>query len=203
MKLAHPEEVAAEAHRLMDGFGAIWCVAGGWALELFLGRVTRAHSDVELAILRPDQSRLHSQFEEWAFTVSVPDGRGGHQRKDWAKGEHLELPLHEIHAYSPDEPPQSIEFLLSETEAGLWVFRRDRSIMRPLDLAFVETEFGVHALSPEIALLFKSKSTRAKDEADFHAVVGELSESRRRWLGAALRQTEPNHPWLPSLNDPT
>jgi hypothetical protein len=203
VELTHPEEVAAEAHRLMDGFGAIWCVAGGWALDLFLGRVTRAHSDVELAILRPDQSRLHSQFEGWAFTVSVPDGQGGHWRKAWAKGELLELPLHEIHAYSPDEPAQSIEFLLSETEAGHWVFRRDPSITQPLDLAFVETEFGVHALRPEIALLFKSKSTRPKDEADFHAVVGVLNASRRQWLGAALHRTEPNHPWLPSLNGST
>ena len=29
-----------------------WWVAGGWALDLFLGRMTRPHHDVDVAILR-------------------------------------------------------------------------------------------------------------------------------------------------------
>lgn len=198
MRLAHPEDVAAETLRLMGGFAAPWGVAGGWALDLFLGCLTRPHSDVELAVLRDDQADLHSQFEGWTFTVSVPDGRGSHGREAWRKDERLELPVHEIHASSRGNPPQAIEFLLNESDDGHWVFRRDRAIVRPLDLAFVETEFGVRALAPEIALLFKSKSPRPKDEADFRRVLDALSAPRRQWLEAALRRTEPGHQWLPS-----
>ena len=203
MRPTHLEALAAETRRLMQGFASPWCVAGGWAIDLFLGRVTREHSDVELGVLRRDQSELHNQFEGWTFTISVPDGHGNHGRKHWTRDERLELPVHEIHASSPDDPPRSIEILLSESDGEHWVFRRDLSIVRPLDLAFVETGFGVSALAPEIALLFKSKSPRPKDEADFQAVVAALSGPSRQWLEEAVRRTDPYHQWLAALTRPT
>ena len=195
MKLSDPEEVARTTLALMADFGAPWCVAGGWALDLFLGRATRQHSDVELAVFRRDQSRLRAHFHGWAFTVSV-DGR----RETWQHGEALELPVHEIHAYSPDEPTRSIEFLLNERDAANWIFRRKPEIVLPLDRATVDSEFGVAALSPEIVLLFKAKSPRAKDEADFLATIPAMSDSRRGWLRSALLAFDPNHPWVQPLD---
>jgi hypothetical protein len=32
-----------------------WFVVGGWALDLFLGRETRSHKDIDIAIFREDQ----------------------------------------------------------------------------------------------------------------------------------------------------
>ena len=55
---------------LMRGFPSFWCVAGGWAIDLYLGRVTRSHGDVELAIFRQDQSLLHTHFSDWRFGQS-------------------------------------------------------------------------------------------------------------------------------------
>jgi hypothetical protein len=37
---------------LMRGFAAPWWVAGGWALDLWLGRRTRDHEDLDVAVLR-------------------------------------------------------------------------------------------------------------------------------------------------------
>lgn len=203
MRATHLEAVAAETRRLMHGFASPWCVAGGWAIDLFVGRVTREHSDVELGVLRRDQSELHHQLEGWTFTISVPDGHGAHGRRYWTRDERLELPVHEIHASSSDDPSQSIEILLSESDGETWVFRRDLSIVRPLNLAFVETAFGVNALAPEIVLLFKSKSPRLKDEADFQVVVEVLSGPSRQWLEDAVRRTDPHHQWLSALTRPT
>ncbi|MFD6463810.1 nucleotidyltransferase domain-containing protein [Streptomyces roseolus] len=31
---------------------APWCVAGGWALDLFVGSTTREHEDIEIAVPR-------------------------------------------------------------------------------------------------------------------------------------------------------
>lgn len=182
----------------MEGFAAPWCVAGGWALDLFLGRASRPHDDVELAVFRQDQSRLHEHFEGWVFHVSV-DGR----REPWQQGRALDLPVHEIHAHAPDDPHRSIEFLLNERDAVNWVFRRDPAVALPLDRAIVNTEFGVAVLSPEIVLLFKAKSPRAKDEADFHAARIAMSEARRRWLRSALLTCDPNHPWVRVLDTAT
>ena len=32
-----------------------WGIAGGWAVDLFLDRLTRGHQDIEVAIFRDDQ----------------------------------------------------------------------------------------------------------------------------------------------------
>ena len=43
-----PEEVAAR----LAGVQAPWCVAAGWAIDLFLGEERREHEDLEIAVPR-------------------------------------------------------------------------------------------------------------------------------------------------------
>jgi hypothetical protein len=169
-------------------------VAGGWALDLFLGRVTRAHADVELAILREDQATLHHHFAEWTFE-KVVDGR----RAAWPAGERLALPVHEIHARSIGEPRRAIEFLLDEREADEWVYRRDARVRLPMNRWIVLARSGIPVLCPAIVLQFKTKSPRPKDEADFRSARDALGRERRQWLGDALRLCQPDHPWTASL----
>lgn len=192
--LADPEEVASTVRALMDGFAAPWCIAGGWALDLFLGRATRPHSDVELAVFRDDQARLHDQFAGWTLTARV-DGR----REQWRRGARLELPVHEIHAAAPEGRHPPLEFLLNEADGERWIFRRDPEIVLPLERAVVATAFGVSVLSPEIVLLFKAKAPRPKDEADFRSARPALADSRRAWLRSALLRFDATHAWLRAL----
>lgn len=194
MRVASPEEVSSIVHSLMDGFASPWCVAGGWALDLFLGGVSRPHSDLELAVFRQDQLRLRLHFHRWTFTVRV-DGRS----EAWLSEVVLELPLHEIHASSPDDD-RSIEFLLNERDAENWVFRRDRAVTLSLDHAIVASPFGVPVLSPEIVLLFKAKAPRPKDESDFATAVPRMTHSRRSWLRSALLTCDPDNPWIRKLD---
>lgn len=42
---------------LMSGLQVPWWIAGGWAIDLFLGRQTRAHGDTDVLIRRDDQLR--------------------------------------------------------------------------------------------------------------------------------------------------
>jgi Aminoglycoside-2''-adenylyltransferase len=42
----HPEHVT----RLLAGVRVLWCVAGGWALDLGRGGQTRVHEDLEIAV---------------------------------------------------------------------------------------------------------------------------------------------------------
>jgi aminoglycoside-2''-adenylyltransferase len=177
----------------MHAFPAPWCVAGGWALDLFLGRVTRTHADLELAVLREDQAALQQQFAGWTLE-KVVDGR----RAAWPAGERLALPVHEIHAHSTGEPRRAIEFLLNEREGDEWVYRRDAGVRLPLNRWIVPAG-GVPVLCPAIVLLFKAKAPRPKDEADFRSARDALGRERRRWLGAALRVCHSDHPWAESL----
>jgi hypothetical protein len=50
-------------------------------------------------------------------------------------------------------------------------------------------------VAPEVALLFKAKLPRFKDQRDFDRVLPHLDRAARRWLGWAKEQAHPGHPW--------
>ena len=53
-------------HEMRD-FGRPWCVAGGWALDLFIGEQSRPHSDIDIALFREDQAALRVALDGWSF----------------------------------------------------------------------------------------------------------------------------------------
>jgi hypothetical protein len=59
----------------------------------------------------------------------------------------------------------------------------------------VITTDGVPVIAPEIALLFKAKAPRFKDQRDFDRVLPYLGLAARSWLASALEQAHPGHPW--------
>jgi hypothetical protein len=177
---------------LMAGFARPWCIAGGWSLDLFLGRVTRHHKDVEIAIFRDDQRALYDYLAGWDMLKATLPGRA-----PW-HGERLDLPRHEIHAQSTGDPGR-IEILLNERDGNLWRFRRNLAIALPVERFVVHSPVGVPAIAPEIALLYKAKQPRPDDDADFAAVLGALDNERRRWLAEAVQMDYPDHPWLAAL----
>jgi hypothetical protein len=63
---ALPLQIAA----IMRGFKQSWFVAGGWAIDLFLGKATRSHQDIEIAIFRKDQTCIARLFRRLAFAKS-------------------------------------------------------------------------------------------------------------------------------------
>src|SRR4030095_16943392 len=99
MRVAGITDLVETVGPLMRDFPARWCIAGGWAIDVFLGRVTRCHEDVDLAVFQQDQSLLHEHLRGWSFE-KVVNGR----RSRWPPDERLALPVHEIHARSPGDP---------------------------------------------------------------------------------------------------
>lgn len=179
---------------LMRGFPACWFVAGGWAIDLYLGRVTRAHADIEVGVFRADQEALHDHLEGWALRKVV-----GGEMRPWRRGEFLEQPVHEIHCFKDSAEPPQLEVLLNEGEGRDWVFRRDARIRRALDKCLLDAGAGVKYLCPEAVLLYKSKDPREKDESDFAAALARLGAERRAWLRHAIATCGPRHHWLKSL----
>jgi Aminoglycoside-2''-adenylyltransferase len=191
LRLESLNDVAHVVQPLMAGFPMPWCVAGGWALDLFLGRMTRSHADLELAIFRQDQAQLHRHFHAWTFEKIVNG-----QRQAWSEAERLELPVHEIHARSNDGEPCAIEFLLNERDTDNWIFRRSPSITLALDRAISRSATGLPVLSPEIVLLFKAKLPRPKDDCDFQSSRMAMSRPQRQWLRDSIAACHPGHAWL-------
>ena len=186
------DEAAATAARLMEGFGAPWCVGGGWAADLYLDRHTRPHADLDLVVLRGDQGRLHAHFAGWEMRKALSGAL-----LPWHPGERLHPPVHEVHARSPEGAP--LELLLNDHDGAEWVYRRDPAVRLPLAELMVRAARGVPILSPAVVLLYKSKAPRAADEQDFEHLLPALPPRDRRWLAAALARAHPGHPWQARL----
>jgi hypothetical protein len=190
----HPSEIRRVADVLRE-LRAPWAVAGGWALDLALGRATRPHADVDVAVFRGDQAELRAALPGWCFAVAV-----GGALRPWESGVRLELPVHEVHARPPaGAPGPAVEFLLNEREGADWVYRRDPGIRLPLARAVRPGPGGIRLLAAEVVLLYKSKAPRATDEQDFRAARPLLDAEGRAWLRAAFQRAAPDHPWAGAL----
>lgn len=187
-----PEEIA----QVLSGFARPWWICGGWALDLFLGRETRRHDDLDVALLRHDQLALFHHLRAWDLHYATP----AHTLEPW-NGRRLELPIHGIWARRSTEPTASwtCEFLLNEERDGDWVFRRNEAVKRPIEEISDERN-GVPFLRPEIVLLYKSSERLPKNDTDFAAVRPRLSREASLWLRAALERCDGRHPWIDGLS---
>jgi hypothetical protein len=185
-----PHDVA----QLLRGLPASWWIAGGAAIELFLGRRTRRHYDLDLAILRPDQLALRRHLAGWELCVASPDRR----LEQW-DGRALELPIERFWARPEPGAPWWFDGHLEEVRDDRWVYRRDERIWLPLSRFGCRTVDGLPYLAPEVALFYMLINPMPKAKTDFRAACPHLSPERRDWLRAALALVQPGHPVLPLL----
>ncbi|HEY0007606.1 MAG TPA: hypothetical protein VGB55_02685 [Tepidisphaeraceae bacterium] len=173
------------------GFRRPWCLAGGWAIDLWLGEVTRQHTGVTIAILRDHQIDLRDHFPTWRFKLQARDGR----LFPWKDRQMLMLPVHTLHATGGPGP---VRFALQESDGIDWIDRRHFDVRLNLSRWIVQSH-GVPVLCPRLALLLKSAGVRPQDQLDFRAALDRLDEDRRTWLKLALMRAAPHHPWLEVL----
>jgi hypothetical protein len=176
----------------MSEFNEQWGIAGGWAIDLFIGKETRLHSDIEVAIFREDQYVLKKALPDWFFEKVVKG-----ELRSWEE-EWLELPVHEIHGVHKHTGGR-LEVLLNETKVGRWIFRREPSISFPQISLFLDSDEGIPYLHPAVVLLYKAKNARVKDHDDFFAVKSFLKVEDKNWLRKALQVHVPGHTWIHEL----
>jgi uncharacterized protein (DUF952 family) len=194
------DQTRRRAVEVMAGYRRPWWVAGGWALDLVLGYKTRPHADLEISVLACDQRTLFKHLHGWDLRLAAP----GAQLPRW-DGSAIQPPFHQVWARrgpggpsTPEEfaaDPTMLGFLLEQGSADRWVFRRHPAITRPLHQLGRATADGVPFVAPEVALLFKAKLPRFKDQRDFDRVLPHLDGPARAWLAWALEQAYPGNPW--------
>lgn len=187
------ESIAA----LLTPLPITWGFCGGWAIDLFLNRITRVHKDVDVAILRTDQ-RLVFDFlrqRDWTLEQAV-DGKLLPVQED----EFLTLPIHTIWCRNTSYLPDFLEILLNDSEGDQFLFRRDRSIRSLLNEVFLPSPSGFPILAPEVVLLYKSNHPLDTGNClDFQSALPMLNTQRRQWLIQALYKISPGHEWLKYL----
>ncbi|MEV6975023.1 hypothetical protein [Kitasatospora sp. NPDC093806] len=183
----------AEVAQRLTGLSAPWCVAGGWALDLFHGEQTRPHSDLEIAIPAASFPELRRHFPGYVFDVA---GSG----RIWVDAPPEALAaLHQTWLRDPATGDYLLDVFREPHDGDTWICRRDERIRLPYRDIIRHTPDGIPYLTPELVLLFKAKHLRPKDRSDFETTLPHLTPPQRHTLATLLTRVHPDHPWITDL----
>ncbi|MFP7298943.1 nucleotidyltransferase domain-containing protein [Neobacillus niacini] len=183
-----------EIHQVFSNIPAFWCLAGGEALDLHMGKKSREHSDVDVVIYREQQQILYQSLSrEWTlYKVS------NKKLTPWRDGEFLES-INDVWVSKNANSPFSFQLMFLESVNDEWVYRREKSIRVPKSRIYLKTSEGIPYLKPEIQLLYKAGSSRMreKDFKDFQTLLPVLTEEEKDWLKLSLiTQFPEGHHWI-------
>jgi hypothetical protein len=169
-----------------------WWIAGGWAIDLFLGRKTRDHGDCDIAIRRSDQPALAEALAGWDIRVAADGALTPWTAGDWLEGGSR----HQFWARPDSCGEWTLEVLLEEGDERRWRYRRDTGVTLAWHRFGRRTADGVPFVAPEVALLYKARRPdEPKNAADFEATLPKLDLEQKAWLASVLDRAHPDHPW--------
>jgi hypothetical protein len=183
----HPREAA----RRLAGCPVTWCVAAGWAVDLHLGRATREHSDLEIAIPRAQWPVIRGVFGGFDLYDATRE-----PLRRLGAGEDPDPEGHQVWVCDPAVPAWRMDLFLEPGDEQTWVSHRDERIRVPMRDALRRTPDGIPYLGPEMVLLAKAKHVRDKDEADLAHLLPTLDDRARSWLADAIALAHPGHAWV-------
>ncbi len=184
-----PGEVAQN----LAGIAAPWCVAAGWALDLFRGTQTREHGDIEIAIPAATFPEIRGRFPEYAFDA-VSSGRLWENTAPDALAA-----THQTWLRDPATGNYLLDVFREPHDGETWVCRHDETIRLPYNEIIHHTADRIPYLAPELVLLFKAKHARPKDQADFDETIPHMTPAQRTALAGLLARAHPGHRWLANL----
>ncbi|MEU1736905.1 hypothetical protein [Streptosporangium sp. NPDC020145] len=184
-----PGEVA----RRLAGVSTTWCVAAGWALDLFRGRRTREHGDIEIAVPAADFPEVRDRFPGYALDAVSSGTLWENATAD------VLAATHQTWLREPSTGDYLLDVFREPHDGSTWICRHDETVRLPYEDIIDHSPDGIPYLVPELVLLFKAKHARPKDHRDFHGTVPHLTPAQRRTLADLLAHTYPGHPWLAGL----
>ncbi len=187
-----------DAYALFKEWERPWWIAGGWALDLFLGKTTRSHEDLDIAVLRQDQFLARTYLKNWDMYIGLGDG--AISDAPWDGTTFIEAPTPALWCKETNQSEWAFELLLTDSSNGQWQSRRNARITLPIESIGHTTSSGIPYLSPEIVLSYKAKDRGlSKDQDDFTSILPYLNAMQRDWLKQTIQTTNPGHIWLNSL----
>lgn len=169
-----------------------WYVAAGWALDLFLGRQTREHDDLEIGVPAHRFAEVREALEGLQLVV-VGDG------KAWPTTASTLAAHRQTWVRERAGEPWRLDVFREPWDDEVWVLARDPRIRLAAANLIAHTADGIPYARPDVVLLLKANASRPKDEADFATTLPQLDAGQRAWLREALARVHPGHRWLEAL----
>ena len=212
-----PEPVARVAE-LMSGFPAPWCLCGGWAVDAWLGRITREHGDLDVTVFEDAELALFQHLADWQMVAHDGAFADGDAAEQW-NGRKLQLPAH-LHCRAPEDRADmpglvndaanqgfGLEIVINGRTDTDWILNNEASVTLPLDRCVRQSPWELPTLVPEVLLLYKATAyagthnyLRRRDHLDFERLLVRLTLGQRSWLHEAISRIDRDHPWLGVLS---
>lgn len=172
-----------------------WYLAGGFAIEQFVGRSLRSHGDIDVVIFRDDQLALQRWLSDWHLYAADPPGT----LRFWSADEFLRTGIHDIWTHQPESDAWQLQIMLAEVEASEW-YSRHNPLIRGQRRQLMTVYHGIPCVRIEVQLLYKSRQPRPQDELDFQASLPLIDADAKTWLRDMIDRMHPNgHQWMGDL----
>lgn len=196
-----------------------WQLCGGYAIDEYLGKMTRYHKDLDISIGFNDRKICIEYLKEKGWEIDAPVGNGRvvdinyalekeglyfdniwcyKKGSDFIKLKETDGVFRYVEFYRErQERLDFIEVLFNRVEDNLFYYKRNHNIVRDISKAFISKE-GINILAPEIILLYKSTNYINKDyQHDYNVVIEKLEKERLDWFLKAMKKAYPEgHPWV-------
>ena len=216
--------VINELIQFLRTMGMDYAICGGSAIDLFVGRKTRAHKDLDVAVYWENRDEivrymLDSEWELYEPTRSrylhkivAPETQKREKSNIWCvKKDNASYRFTERENYLFDAlfdgteqtELNFIEFLFNKRDEKFFYYARNERIKRALPAAILKTS-DICYLAPEIVLLYKSTAAgKAEYQMDFDNAYPHMHEEQISWLMNALMTMNPDgHRWLEKVYRP-
>lgn len=172
-----------------------WGLAGGHAIEQFLGKAIREHGDIDIVVFRDEQLLLQRWLAGWQlYAADPPEGL-----RPWKENEYLPFGIHDIWGHQHVAQAWHLQIMLSEVEGNEWFSRQSPLIRGPRSDLLVAYH-DIPCVRVEVQLLYKARHHLPKDEQDFQACLPLLSTEAKQWLRDNIRMLYPEgNKWLKFL----
>jgi hypothetical protein len=184
-----------ELKEVLRDLSSDWWLAGGHAIDLWLGENTRKHGDIDITLFRENFSDLFNLTRELYFFVASKGGLRRLESLDDLRGKDWN-----IWVKRKGQEKWLFQCLISDEIDGEWIYRRDHRVRLDKNKFGIVTSLEEAIIAPEIQLLFKSSSKEQKDEVDFNNCLPKLSSRQKKWLKDNMSIIYNNsHSWIERL----
>jgi hypothetical protein len=214
--------VIIESCELIKKSGLTYAVCGGFAIDLFLNRKLRRHTDFDITIFEENRKEVLDFMlaEGWEIYDHIWDNEGtDHLLPINGADDERALTVGMVWAVKPGctlltiEPKDGedgvfvykmtsreienadfIEICFDAKENHDFICNKEINIVRPLDKAILHNN-GIPYLAPEVILYHKSAPvylTWPKTIFDFYHTAHLLNDESREWLVESLKATYPD-----------
>lgn len=196
-----------------------WHLCGGFAIDAYLGEITRKHKDIDITVSFDDMKVCIEFLKSKGWEIDAPVGNGRivpvefaidnsnlyfdniwcyKKNADFIKVEKTDGVFKYMEFINREQIELDfIEVLFNKVENGVFYYQRNHKIMINADKAFIKKD-KISILAPEIILLYKSRNYENKDyQHDYDVVINKLEKESYDWFKNSMSIVYPQgHPWI-------